>query len=453
MKKCKPYVLIAMLIIMMCFVPVLQGCSPIDMRLNNIRNFMLTPQGSEDEAKIKQLIYDNVGEYTFRYPNDGEHRSAVILRDLDSDGESEAIAFYKPKNSLGATLCMMVVSKDQDDNWYKIGEQTFNLAQIDKVSFGDIDADNKEEIVVGLNTPNLSMQQVFVFKCHEDSIEAIIENVDYLDFQFQDFDEDLLYEMMLFSLIPTENDIYTRLMKYNQSQYTFETIGQIKMDSHITEYKNIIFADVFSDQVGVAVDAVLSDGRLATEIIYWDKLNQTLKAPIFSNPQLYESLKRDTIILSEDINEDGIIDLPSDLSRGIKQETTDKYCPIISWQNYNNNDSTMVTISDRIVNYDDGYYITFPAGWGNKIVGKLDSSTQTLTISYKSESEGNITSTGDAILKVKAFSRHIWDNSLENAEEFTEILTTGNIVYAVKIYDNPEYFINEETLKNNFSLL
>ena len=45
------------------------------------------PRATGDKAQIQEVIESKAGgDYTLKYPQNGEHRSAIITQDLDKDG-------------------------------------------------------------------------------------------------------------------------------------------------------------------------------------------------------------------------------------------------------------------------------------------------------------------------------------------------------------------------------
>ena len=51
----------------------------------------------EEQDEILRALRRSAGDkIILEYPKAGENRSAFILSDIDGDGESEAVAFYRP---------------------------------------------------------------------------------------------------------------------------------------------------------------------------------------------------------------------------------------------------------------------------------------------------------------------------------------------------------------------
>ena len=76
-----------------CFL--LCGC---DIFASDTAELLSPPELSGDISPIADAIAKSAGgEYTLKYPSDGNFRSAVVQNDIDGDGRLEAFAFYSMK--------------------------------------------------------------------------------------------------------------------------------------------------------------------------------------------------------------------------------------------------------------------------------------------------------------------------------------------------------------------
>lgn len=67
------------------------------------QNLMSPPKATGDKADIQRVIEESAGSYTFKYPQKGDYRSAVIMHDINGDGTDEAVAFYKSNTPDGVS--------------------------------------------------------------------------------------------------------------------------------------------------------------------------------------------------------------------------------------------------------------------------------------------------------------------------------------------------------------
>lgn len=127
-------------------------------------NMLRPPKSMGDEAEIEQLIADTAnGDYTLKYPKSGNYRSAIVMTDLDGDGTSEAIAFYREKGN--TTSIHMLVMYDDDGSWKLSSDFVTETTDIDCVDFANVDGDGALEIFVGYATysPNVNFLSCYSY--------------------------------------------------------------------------------------------------------------------------------------------------------------------------------------------------------------------------------------------------------------------------------------------------
>ena len=92
------------------------GCSVMDL---DTQNLMSPPKATGDKADIQRVIEESAGSYTFKYPQKGDYRSAVIMHDINGDGTDEAVAFYK-SNTPDGVSDITVIFIDQISGEFKL---------------------------------------------------------------------------------------------------------------------------------------------------------------------------------------------------------------------------------------------------------------------------------------------------------------------------------------------
>lgn len=92
------------------------GCS--DAALGN-DSLLRPPRPTGDKAAIQDIIASEAGgSYTLKYPQKGEYRSAITLRNEDTDKEY-AIALYATEGD--TKLNVSIISFDKKKEWKCLG--------------------------------------------------------------------------------------------------------------------------------------------------------------------------------------------------------------------------------------------------------------------------------------------------------------------------------------------
>ena len=128
----------------------ISGCSYTN---TDIQELMMPPRLTGDEAKIQNAISESANNksHTFKYPQRGDYRSAIIMYDIDGDGMNEAIAFYQMDFTEVNDINIVIIDQ-KDDQWeqiamfkvpasdidnkdvpYHLGQRTYDSASADTV--------------------------------------------------------------------------------------------------------------------------------------------------------------------------------------------------------------------------------------------------------------------------------------------------------------------------------
>ena len=140
------------------------GC---DMFATNTAELLSPPELSGDIAPIAAAIAKSAGgEYTLKYPSNGNFRSAVVQNDIDGDGRLEAFAFYSMKEKENGTdtvnMYISVISFSGGE-WVFADKQKMVAGGVERIDFCDLDGDGISEVLVGWEIYGTSEMQLAVY--------------------------------------------------------------------------------------------------------------------------------------------------------------------------------------------------------------------------------------------------------------------------------------------------
>ena len=134
-------------IVMLCLVAFLFcGCN--NFRLSSSIDDLISPiSPSGDNAGVQSAVDEYCkGGYSIKIPATGKYTTSFILKDIDGDKISEAVAFYEPSNKIG-TISMAVIKKS-GDKWSVVSNIEGTATDVNCVDFCDFNNDGKMEIIV-----------------------------------------------------------------------------------------------------------------------------------------------------------------------------------------------------------------------------------------------------------------------------------------------------------------
>ena len=125
------------------------------------------PRPTGDKAAIQDIISREAGgTYNLKYPQKGVNRSAIILRNENTDNEY-ALALYSTENDSKLNVSIISYSNEQ---WKCLGTYTNNSSGVDRVLFCDINADKREEIVIGWTSYNSAHKSLTAYSFDKDEV-------------------------------------------------------------------------------------------------------------------------------------------------------------------------------------------------------------------------------------------------------------------------------------------
>lgn len=413
------------------------GCS-FSLDSNDI---MFPPKPVGDQAYIQKLISTKSnGKYQLIYPNNGNIRNSIVATEL-SENKKIAVAFYLNENDSKNHIMFLI----NNSNTYEVLEDIkTDSTKIDRITFADIDGDNIKEILIGLTYKTIT-NTLSIYKI-TDVLEEIPVSCEYTTFITGDFNRNRIDDILSINLShnPTSNE--ASLYTYNNNEIGFSSSCNI--DSDIKKDVNLIYGMIDSSNYGAILDAKNNNNEYTTQIIYFDKLSNSLKNPLYDY-QGYSQTRRTTEVFSQDIDKDSIIEIPvcSDLPT-LSEEETSKLITNADWKNFDTTELVLVSKKNTILSLKDGYMLTIPDIWQDSITAKYDIKNREMTIYVWEYIDGELSST-DPLLTIKT------SNIKENLKPgFIEITRTNSFVYSYSIPDNDNYLlITGDEVKNNFALV
>lgn len=429
----------------------LSGCSFGSIETDKL---MHPPKPTGEMAEIVKAIEEVSGKnINFKYPQNGDYRSAVIMQDIDGDNDDEAIAVYQVADEESVTHIAII---DKENGKYvNVGDFKYKASDIDKICFGDVDGDGQREVFIGFSSYNNSGKTIAM--CYKDS-GYVTQELDetYSDFIIADFDSDGKDELLTLTLSKTDSSVESeaktsdreanaKLIKCEKdgspgrAAYKFNVMGKALMDSTALRYVNTLFGKVDNTQVGAVVDSMVSGNAIATEIVYWDTKSEKLITPLYDAKTHKSHLfYRESLVLSSDVNSDGIIEIPSIDSYQYMSYKNEAY--IISWIVYEVQTGKTVSVREYINNDADGYMMGIPDKWVDfenqdyNILVKYDGSLQRMVISEKIKT-GTSVSSGTDLVSIQVMNLDEW-NKKEDKSGCRELIRMSDEVYVASILNS-----------------
>lgn len=385
-------------------------------------------------------------------PMNGEHKSAFIIDDFDSDGNEDALVFYSEKGKKSSVNIGIFEKDEDDDKWNYIKSIKGLGNSVDTVVLDDMNGDGLKEVIVGWNLLNLSKQLSVYEPSTLDSSNYFYEmgSFQYSLFDMIDIDSDSHKELFLVNLDNTNNvqSASAQVAKISKDTKKVESVGKTALDGNVSGYSKI-YTDKVDDKVTVLVDAAKGEHDMITELITWDAATSSLTAPLFdTQKQITSATWRNSRTYVADIDADGHLEIPvgvkipgsSNVISG--EEQADEIC-YIRWCGFT--DSKLKAKRYNLYNYSEGYSLEIPSSWVGRItVGSLDS--QWYFYRWNASASEHM---GEMLFSVVSHTTGV--GGIEGYSSLTEY--NGKSYEYIITSQGKKFGVTDESIKKGFSII
>ncbi len=394
------------------------------------------PRATGDEAKIQDIISEQAGNgYTLKYPQNGDNRSAVIMR--KNDDRKYAVALYSTESD--AKLNVSIISYE-DEKWKCIGTFSNTGTGVDRVIFDDIDSNGVDEIIIGWSTYDVHKKNLTAYSIENETVREMDIDETYSEIIVSDITDDSVDEIILLSLSTSKIPSQAKVYQYSeQEKRPISIMSALNLDPDVTEFANVIFGKIDKYKKGLVIDSKKSGDILTTQIIYYNPKQNMLVNPlveITEDGKTSNVTARKDAISSRDIDDDGIIEVPvvTQMAASTDQDAS-TVCSLTSWKQLSISDDSLQTKMSEIINYNDGYSFMIPDKWKNGAVTAVsDAENRQLTFYIWNSSTASL---GDKLLILYRYTKFEWSDldkraliQLENVQD-----KSSNAVFAAQIFN------------------
>ena len=415
----------------------LSGCVQFQLSAEEL---MRPPALNQEQLAISTALERAVGDsdIKYKYPETGDNRSAFLFYDLDDDGTEEALVFYQAQ-SKGSSTWMNVMAH-REDQWVSV----FDIAapngetEVDFISFQPL-LSSQENIVIGWADETMNDKCAVVYS-YDDGILTEAYSEYYEKLTFADLNRDGLLDMATVLCDSYYEECVVSLVVQNR-----DISGKASLECSSLLYLPYGNGEVVSLQAGM-VDSVTpalfidnkinlsrSRQRMVSQVVtaYGYDLVNLLDS---EDTILSETTMRTTNVLCQDIDGDGIMEVPTvSPLPGYENEDADE-AMYLSTFNKLGVGRTWLPVSRCVFNEDHRYMMTMPEEW-------LD----TVTILSQQESnewsfvryEGSLDGVSSPLLRLKVYSMKDYHDKFES-DSFQLLGTQGLFEYYASVPEDSE---------------
>lgn len=395
------------------------------------------PRRSERNNNLLSAIDSAMTGRVYAAPVSGANQESVQTADLDGDGKEEYLIFTKVVQN--DSLQILLFKQLSDENYELWETISCKGSSFEQVRYADIDGKPGCELVVGTQLNEKVTRTVSLYSFADNQTEKI-KSMIYVKLVVCDLDGNGSSELMVIQNGEAESGSgVARLYGYADGNLVRSVEAKLSVSpEHI---RRIAVNKLSSGEPAVYVASACNENAVITDIF-------ALRDGVFSNisqsGDLGTSMQtlRNYFVYAEDLNDDGILELPSLLS--MMYNTTEQN--LIRWFTIDieGNETNMLY---TFHNLEDGWYIQLESEWIDRFAAEKNGNVYTFYMWNNSY--------GTAVPVFTVYALTGKDRDIQASEQNRFPLHRGeDVVFAGKMESGSAiYGMTENYLRSNFHLI
>ncbi|MDR1670083.1 MAG: VCBS repeat-containing protein [Oscillospiraceae bacterium] len=426
---------------------------------------MMAPGAAPQYEKLQNLIDLLLSEgLAYSAPATGDYRSPVEFKDLDSDGEEEAVVFLRGTSD-GATDAQMAVFVPSEGGFEPPVRIIENADSVRSIAFHDFNGDGKLEITVGWSLAN--HHSISVYSLTDDPANEGINEIlsePYSEFVVYDEEDGEAPSLFLIEMtaLPSAADASTTEFigvaeLFASRDGEMRSLASAELSRGAEAVKRVRTTPLSDGKPGFLVASqykVFNDltgevnGEITDVFTYRDGILVNISRDMETG--ISTALIREIEIPADDIDEDGVLDLPQPILLN-PYPGAEEVFPVyeILWRSYDSNGASAQT-ARTYYNRTRGWFLLLPEQWpdaGRYTVRRItvsENPVHTMTTFSLLDEDGGATE----FLTVYYFIRQTGENPRISGR--TVLVDESLLLVTADLTPLKGFSISEERLKNMF---
>ncbi len=283
------------------------------------------PKRSEEFTNLQSEMDKAMAGLEYSAPLSGENQQSVQMADLDGDGRVEFILFAKGASEKPLQIFIFAADGEQ----YRLADRIeCNGTAFEQVEYANFNGRPGVELVVGRQVSNQVMRSVTVYSMVGGRLEQML-TANYSRFLCNDLDADLRSELLLLRPGETESDNGIAEL-YSFDDGAMSRSPEVRMSAPADHIKRILLGKLEGGTTAVYAASELPGNAIITDV--YAVVNGTLtNVSLSSESGTSVHTMRNYYVYADDIDSDGVLELPSLISTGTAGEEPSTQQHIIRW--------------------------------------------------------------------------------------------------------------------------
>lgn len=334
----------------------LSGCA-----MRTIDEMYSLPKRSAQYDQLQSVIDIAMAGLEYSAPLSGENQQAVQTADLNGDGADEYLVFAKGTYDKPMQILIFTQNEDKIEIMEVIAS---NGTSFDMVEYAEIDGKPGLELVVGRQVSDQLMKSAAVYSFASGRAERLM-NAGYTKLLTCDLGSSSQKEILLIQRGETDTEKAIAVLYRYRSKSMIRSM-EVVLSRPASDVKLVTEGKLQCATPAVYVSSTTADNAIRTDILML-KDDRFVKLDVSDVLDPDVQTLRNYYVYAEDVDEDGIIELPRLVSvRSISTTWNQEDQYLIRWYSVDR-DGTRTNKRNTFHNYSGGWYLNLEDPWANQI--------------------------------------------------------------------------------------
>ncbi len=413
----------------------LMGCAM------TVEEMYCLPRRSESYHNLQEAMDPVMAGLAYAAPTSGSNQQTVQSADLDGDGNEEILVFAKGNDE---NPLKIFVFRQEEEQYRLMARVESSGADFNQVEYAQLDGVPGLELIVGCRVSDQVLGNVTVYRFPQGQPEQML-TTQYRKFLICDLTEDQLGEMLVLTGGTQETEASIAVC-YTIANGQVERSAEARLSQPVDHLKRITLGKLHGGQNAVFVASTVDANTIITDVF---AMVDGVLTNVSLSSEAGTSVKtlRNYYVYADDIDQDGILELPSLISMTPEEDDVLQKEHMIRWYAMTPQGEEV----DKLYtyhNYLEGWYLELTAQAAGRIQVTVQG-TGTYQFDLQGTEDGKLT--------------HLWtifvltgeERSAQAGEDNRFVLTkTDSVVYAGKLeLGAMELGVTQELLQQAFHLI
>ena len=400
------------------------------------------PRRSEAYSRLQSAIDIAMAGLNYSAPLTGENQQAVQMADLDGDGIEEYLVFAKGNSDKPMQILVFSQKENGDVEIEEI--ITSNGSAFELVQYEDIDGKPGLELIVGRQVSEQLMGSVCVYSFSSGRAERLM-NAGYSSLITLDLGGSEQKELLLVQRGDSDQANAIAVLYRYRSKSMARSV-EVELSRPAGSVKQVSAGKLQCGTPAVYVSSSTGESAIRTDILTLNN-ERLIKLNVVNPMEDYVQTLANYYVYADDVDEDGIMELPSLIPMKSVAATWDvEEHHAIRWYSVDL-DGVQTDKLHSFHNFSDGWYLKLDERWVNQISVSQVGSTYVFSVWDR---EFTQITPGFTVYALTGS-----DRENQATEDGRFVLSAGaDVIYAARMEsDLTQYGIDAEYLMQNFHLI